>query len=60
MTILVLSDSHGGKSFMRECIRMLQPHAVIHLGDYYSDAEDMEETAVLNDEVVDETPADEE
>ena len=43
MTILVLSDSHGGKSFMRECIRMLQPHAVIHLGDYYSDAEDMEE-----------------
>ena len=43
MKILVLSDSHGGRSFMRECIRILQPRAVIHLGDYYSDAEDMEE-----------------
>ncbi|MBR2354199.1 MAG: ATP-binding cassette domain-containing protein, partial [Clostridia bacterium] len=38
--ILVLSDSHGGRSFMRECVRILQPRAVIHLGDYYSDAED--------------------
>ena len=43
MKILVLSDSHGGKSFMRECVRTLQPRAVIHLGDYYSDAEDLEE-----------------
>lgn len=43
MKILVLSDSHGGRSFMRECIRTLRPDAVVHLGDYYSDAEDMEE-----------------
>ena len=43
MKILILSDSHGGRSFMRECIHLLQPNAVIHLGDYYSDAEDMEE-----------------
>lgn len=28
---------------MRECVNVLQPRAVIHLGDYYSDAEDLEE-----------------
>ena len=43
MKILVLSDSHGGRSFMRECISQFTPNAVIHLGDYYSDAEDLEE-----------------
>ena len=43
MKILVLSDSHGGRSFMRECVRFVQPNAVVHLGDYYSDAEDLQE-----------------
>lgn len=43
MKILVLSDSHGGRSFMRECVRLVQPDAVVHLGDYYSDAEDLQE-----------------
>ena len=38
MRILVLSDSHSGMSFMRECVRTLKPDAMIHLGDYYDDA----------------------
>lgn len=28
---------------MHECVRLLQPNAVVHLGDYYSDAEDLQE-----------------
>ncbi len=43
MKILVLSDSHAGYSFMRWCIACVKPNAVIHLGDYYQDAETMEE-----------------
>ncbi len=43
MKILVLSDSHAGHSFMRWCISVVKPDAVIHLGDYYQDAEAMEE-----------------
>ncbi len=43
MRILVLSDSHAGKSFMRLAIQLVRPHAVVHLGDYYRDAEDMME-----------------
>lgn len=38
MKILVLSDSHSSLSFMRLCIRKIQPDAVIHLGDYFDDA----------------------
>ncbi len=43
MKILVLSDSHAGKSFMRWAIQAVKPRAVVHLGDYYRDAEDMME-----------------
>ncbi len=43
MKILVLSDSHAGKSFMRWAIQAVKPNAVVHLGDYYRDAEDMME-----------------
>lgn len=39
MKILVLSDSHSGLAFMRECIKTLKPDAIIHLGDYYDDAQ---------------------
>ena len=39
MTILVLSDSHAGLSFMRRCVDKIKPQAVIHLGDYYEDAQ---------------------
>ncbi len=43
MKILVLSDSHAGRSFMRRCIDSVQPDAVVHLGDYYADGEVMAE-----------------
>lgn len=39
MKILVFSDSHAGLSFMRSCIQKVRPNAVIHLGDYYDDAQ---------------------
>lgn len=43
MKILVLSDSHSGLRFMRECIKKIRPDQVIHLGDYYDDGETMAE-----------------
>ena len=43
MKILVLSDSHSGLSFMRLCIQVVKPDAVIHLGDYYDDGQTMAE-----------------
>lgn len=43
MKILVLSDSHSGLHFMRMAIRVVKPDAVVHLGDYYDDAQTMAE-----------------
>ena len=43
MKILVMSDSHSGLSFMRCCIDRLKPDALIHLGDYYDDAQTISE-----------------
>ncbi len=43
MKILVFSDSHAALRFMRRCIETVQPDGVIHLGDYYDDAQTMEE-----------------
>lgn len=43
MKILVLSDSHSALRFMRQCIDRVKPDAVVHLGDYYDDAEAMKE-----------------
>ena len=43
MKILVLSDSHSGLRFMRRCVEMLKPDAVVHLGDYYDDGEALQE-----------------
>lgn len=37
--ILVLSDSHAGRSFMRLAVKAVKPDAVIHLGDFYEDGE---------------------
>ncbi len=39
MRILVLSDSHAGLSFMRRCVEKMKPDAVVHLGDYFEDAQ---------------------
>lgn len=43
MKILVLSDSHSALRFMRQCVEKIKPNAVIHLGDYYDDAQALEE-----------------
>lgn len=43
MTILVLSDSHAALSFMRRCMEKIKPQAVIHLGDFYEDAQALQE-----------------
>lgn len=37
LKILVLSDSHSGRSFMRLCIDTIKPKHVIHLGDHFDD-----------------------
>lgn len=39
MKILVLSDSHSALRFMEQCMDAVKPDAVIHLGDYYDDAQ---------------------
>ena len=43
MKILVLSDSHSALSFMRLCINSINPDVVIHLGDFFEDAQAMAE-----------------
>ena len=43
MKILVLSDSHSALGFMFRCVETVKPDAVIHLGDYYDDAETLRE-----------------
>lgn len=43
MKILVLSDSHSGLRFMYQCMHVLKPDAVIHLGDYYDDGETLKD-----------------
>lgn len=43
MKILVLSDSHSARNFMRLAIRAVRPDQVIHLGDHYEDGEVMQE-----------------
>lgn len=41
--ILVLSDSHSGMSFMRWCVDNVKPDAIVHLGDYFDDGEELRE-----------------
>ena len=43
MKILVLSDSHSALSFMRRCADIIKPDAIVHLGDYYDDAQVLSE-----------------
>lgn len=43
MKILVLSDSHASRRYMRQSVDSVQPDAVVHLGDYYSDGQDLAE-----------------
>lgn len=44
MRILVFSDSHAGMRFMRKCVEIMKPDAMVHLGDYYDDGETLAET----------------
>ena len=39
--ILVLSDSHGNITNMRRAVKLEKPDMIIHLGDHYSDAEEL-------------------
>lgn len=43
MTILVLSDSHSTLRFMRQCVDVIQPDILIHLGDYFDDGAVLQE-----------------
>ena len=48
MKILVLSDSHSTLSFMRACIQVVRPDAVVHLGDHFDDGTAMQEEFSIN------------
>ncbi len=39
MKILVMSDSHSSLRFMHSCIQAVQPDVMIHLGDFFEDAQ---------------------
>lgn len=43
MKILVLSDSHSGLYFMRQCIQKVRPAHIVHLGDHFDDGAAMAE-----------------
>ena len=43
MKILVFSDSHSSRRFMRQCVDVLQPDGIIHLGDMVQDGEVLSE-----------------
>ena len=43
MKILVLSDSHSALAFMVRCVHTVKPDAIIHLGDYFDDAQALAE-----------------
>lgn len=37
--ILVLSDSHSSLWFMKDCVKSVNPDAIVHLGDHFDDGE---------------------
>ena len=39
MKILVMSDSHSSLRFMHSCIQAVRPDVMIHLGDFFEDAQ---------------------
>ena len=43
MRILVLSDSHSSIRQMRRYVDFVKPDAIVHLGDYFDDAEVLQE-----------------
>ena len=43
MKVLILSDSHQHIAFMQSCVETEKPDVILHLGDYYEDAQTMKE-----------------
>ena len=43
MKVLIFSDSHSARSFMRLCVDKIQPDVILHLGDHFDDAEALSE-----------------
>jgi len=43
MKILIFSDSHSSLRFMRRCVEIIKPDAMVHLGDHYDDGEALAE-----------------
>ena len=43
MKMLVFSDSHSSLRFMYRCVEVCKPDAVVHLGDYFNDGQDLAE-----------------
>lgn len=43
MKILVLADSHGYLDLMRLAVKAVRPNAIVHLGDYFDDAQKLSE-----------------
>ena len=39
MKVLVMSDSHSALRFMHTCIQTVKPDLMIHLGDFFEDAQ---------------------
>lgn len=44
MKVLVFSDSHSSCGLMKKFVEKIKPNAIIHLGDYYDDAQVLAET----------------
>ncbi len=44
MKLLVFSDSHSALGFMHRCVERVKPDVIIHLGDYYDDAQALAES----------------
>ena len=43
MKILVLSDSHGNVKNMAQAVELVSPRTILHLGDCWRDAEELQE-----------------
>lgn len=43
MKLLIFSDSHSALHFMRQCVELLRPDGIVHLGDYYDDGQAIHE-----------------
>lgn len=47
MKILVLADTHSTLWFMKRCAEVINPNAIVHLGDHYDDTEILEKVCPM-------------